>query len=237
MPPQRSPTKSASPSEHELPAEWARTAVSFLLFLHFFALAVAIVSNWDPSPLALGLRNVPVLTPYVEALALDRSYLPQYALTFGEEEDTDDEIELELQLADGSLKQETIPQASLWPHTYRRQLRLAVAVADLVGENTKSFESFLPRAIAAHFVSEAKQGTKDKPGQEVTGGTLRVRRHLVQTMTAPASSIAAERDPFDESHYRVVYEARILLVGGEVQLLKSDTAANVAPAAAKNKGE
>lgn len=232
MPPQRSPTKSASPSEHELPAEWARTAVTFVLFLHFFALVVAIVSNWDPSPLALGLRNVPVLTPYVEALALDRSYLPQYALTFGEEEDTDDEIELELQLADGSLKQETIPQASLWPHTYRRQLRLTTAVANLVGENTKSFESFLPRSIAAHFVAVANDA-----GHEVTGGTLRVRRHLVQTMTAPASSIAAERDPFDESHYRVVYEARILLVGGEVQLLKSDTAANVAPAAAKNKGE
>jgi hypothetical protein len=86
-------------------------------------------------------------------------------------------------------------------------------------------------------VAAAERGTKARPGQEVTGGTIRIRRHLVQTMTAPASSIAAERDPFDESHYQRIYEARILLVNGEVQLLKSDTAANVAPAAVKAKGE
>lgn len=220
-----------------MPADWVRTVVSFVLFLHFFALAVAVLSNWDPSSLALGLRKVPLLASYVEGLALDRSYLPQYALTFGEPEDTDDEIQVELQLADGSLEHETIPQANLWPHAYRRQLRLAETVTDLVSENTKSVESFLPRAIAAHFVAEANQGTKGRPGQEVTGGTIRIRRHLVQTMTAPSSSIAAERDPFDESRYQTIYEARILLVGGDVQLLKSDTAANVAPAAAKNKGE
>ena len=236
MPPQRSPTN-PSTFERELPAEWVRTAVSFVLFLHFFALAVAVLSNWDPSSLALGLRKVPFLEPYVEALALDRSYLPQYALTFGEPEDTDDEIQVDLQLADGSLEHETIPQASRWPHAYRQQLRLAETVTDLVGENTKSFESFLPRAIAAHFVVAAERGTKAQPGQEVTGGTIRIRRHLVQTMTAPASSIAAERDPYDESRYQTIYEARILLVGGEVQLLKSDTAANVAPAAVKTKGE
>lgn len=236
MPPQRSPTK-PSTIERELPAEWVRTAVSFMLFLHFFAIAVAVLSNWDPSSLALGLRNVPLLEPYVEALALDRSYLPQYALTIGEPEDTDDEIQLELQLADGSLEHETIPQATLWPHAYRRQLRLAETVTDLVGENTKSFESFLPRAVAAHFVAAAERGSNGEPGQEVTGGTIRIHRHLVQTMTAPASSIAAERDPYDESRYQTIYEARILLVGGEVQLLKSDTAANVAPAAVKKKGE
>lgn len=226
-----------SAPEHELPAEWLRTAVSFVLFLHLFALTVAVLSNWDPSSLALRLRNVPFLEPYLEALALDRSYLPQYALTFGEPEDTDDEIQLELQLADGSLEQMKIPQPTLWPHAYRRQLRLAETVTDLVSENTKAVESFLPRAIAAHFVSAAQRGTRGEPGQEVTGGTIRIRRHLVQTMTAPSSSIAAERDPFDESRYQTIYEARILLVGGEVQLLKSDTAANVAPAAVKNKGE
>ncbi|HVA48669.1 MAG TPA: hypothetical protein VNH11_20045 [Pirellulales bacterium] len=217
----------ATEKEASLPAEWKRTLVSFLIFLHLFALGVAVLSNWNPSPLALRLRRVPFVKPYLEYLALDQSYVPLYGLTFGMTEDTDVVAEVDLKLSDGSEQSFSLPASTLAPRQrWRRDARLAETAADLTGENFRAVESLLPQAIASHFVAE--HGAK--------GGTLRLRRHFQQPITAPSSSDAGERDPYDKSrYYSQVYEARIIVVGGQVQLLKSEAAAEVAPAAI-NKG-
>lgn len=212
----------AKPDELALPADWLRTTISFLLFLHLFALAVAVVSNWNPSSLALRLRNVPLVKPYLEYLAMDQSYVPLYGFTFGMTEDTDNTVEVDLKLADGSERQFVLPESDLAPRQrWRRDLRLAETTADLTGESYRNVESILPQAIAAHFV--AKYSGK--------GGTIRCRRHFQQPMEALTSSVDSERDPYDKSRYSQLYAARIIVVGDQVQLLKTEAAADVAPAA------
>ena len=225
------PSSDNSPSSEntaDLPPEWLRTTVSFLLFLHFFALTVAVLANWYPSTLALQLRTrVPLLAPYLEYLDLDQAYVPLYGLTYGMDEDTDQRVEVELKLADGTQRQFVLPRRGVWPHQrYRREQRLAEIATDLVGENTKSLESFLPQAIAAHYVAETQAA-----GARVVGGTIRCRRQFVQTMDGLASGQAAPPETVN------LYEAQILTAGGGVQLLKSEATAEVAQPPAGKRAE
>jgi hypothetical protein len=204
-------------------ADWARTAVSFLIFLHLFALAVAVLSNWNPSDLALRLRRVPLLKPYIEYLAMDQSYVPLYGFTFGAAEDTDSKIDVTLKLNDGSEKTWTLPQTDLWPRQrWRHDARLVETAADMTGEDYRDFQGIVPQAIAEHFVAHEP---------DATGGTIRCTRQLQQPIEALSSSSASDRDPYDKRWYSQIYEARILISRGGVKLLKSETAAEVAPAA------
>jgi hypothetical protein len=208
------------------PADWVRTLDSFLIFLHLFALTVAVLSNWNPSELALRLRRVPLVKPYIEYLGFDQSYVPLYGFTFGMEEDTDSTIEVTLKSKDGSENSWTLPNAALWPRQRRRHdVRLVETAADMTGEDYRDFQSIVPQAIAAHFVAS-------QPG--ATGGTIRCVRQLQQPMEAIDSSNTAERDPHDKRWYRQVYEARILVSRSGVKLMKSESAAEVAPAATEN---
>lgn len=212
-----------------LPAEWLRTLASFLIFLHLFALAVAVLSNWNPSPLALRLRkNVPLVKQYLEYLAMDQSYVPLYGLTFGMTEDTDDTVEVELELADGSHQSVTLPEPGIMPRQrWRRDARLAETAADLTGEQYRDLQSIVPQAIAAYFVKQYR----------AKSGTIRCQRHFQQSIESLSSSNPAERDPYDKSRYAQLYEARIIVSGGRVQLLKSEAAAEVAPAAVEKSKE
>lgn len=227
-PPAQSGRSSIDESAPALPPEWFRTTVSFLLFVHLFALMVAVLANWYPSALAVQLRaRVPLLAPYLELLDIDQAYVTLYGLTYGMDEDTDQRIEVELKLADGTQRRFVLPQPGVWPHQrYRREQRLAEVAADLVGESTKSLESFLPQAIAAHYVAET-----EADGAQVVGGTIRCRRQFVQSMEALASSAPVPPETAD------LYQAQILTVGGRVQLLKSEAAAEVAPAPVRKNTE
>lgn len=208
----------ASFDDRHVPSDWLRATVSFLIFLHLFALAVAVLSNWNPSTLAMRLRDkVPLVKPYLQLLAMDQSYLPAYSLTFAMPEDTDMAVEGELNLADGSQQTFALPASDLWPRTrWLHDARLAATTGDLTGETFRNMESLLPQAIAAHFV--AQYGAK--------GGTIRCTRHFLLEIDTAASS-----DPYDASRYSKVYEARIIVRGDQVQLMKMEAAAEVAPAA------
>lgn len=221
----RSSTDETAPA---LSPEWLRTTASFLLFLHLFALTVAVLANWYPSALAVQLRaRVPLLAPYLEFLDIDQAYAPLYGLTYDTPEDTDQRIEVEVKLSDGTQRHFVLPRPGVWPHQrYRREQRLAEVAADLVGENTKSLESFLPQAIAAHYVAET-----EADGARVIGGTIRCRRQFVQSMEALNSENPAPPEITD------LYQAQILIVGGRVQLLKSEAAAEVAPAPVRKTAE
>jgi hypothetical protein len=164
---------------------------------------------------------VPLIKPYLQLLAMDQSYLPLYGLTFAMPEDTDMAVEVDLDLADGSQSTFTVPAGGLWARArWLHEARLAATAGDLTGENFRNAESLLPQAIASHFV--AKYGAK--------GGTIRCIRHFLLEIDNAGSS-----DPYDPSRYSKVYEARILVLGGEVQLLKMEATAEVAPAAIKRK--
>lgn len=210
-----------------------RTVISFLLFLHFFALGVAIFSNWSPSTLAGRLRNVPCLRPYLQFLDMDQAYIGLYNLHDGLPEDTDATVEVTLKLRTGEERSFTLPEANLRPHQrFRHFSRLAEVAADLA--SNQELQSVVPQAIAQHYIAQLQaEGEKIGPG---TVGTIRVGHWLLQSMEAITSSRAEERDPYSEVYYRKLYEARILLAGGKVQLLKIEEARDVAPAA-KSAGE
>lgn len=224
------PASSHAPA---LPEPATRTAISFLLFLHFFALGVAVLSNWSPSPLALRLRRVPGVVPYLQFLDMDQSYIGLYNLHDGLPEDTDAFVEVDLKFKDGSEEHAVYPNKTLWPRQRRQHYaRLAETAADL-SEN-ENLQSIVPQAIAAHVA--AKAGAE---GKKVRSGDIRVRRLLLQPIEAVESSLPNERDPYSDTYYRKLYEARVLLAGGQVRLLKVEEARDVAPAAggAKSAGK
>jgi len=207
------------------PGQEVRTVISFLLFLHFFALGVAIVSNWSPSSLALRLRNVPGVRHYLQWLDQDQAYIGLYNLHDGLPEDTDAAVEVDLRLKNGSERKFTLPAAGLWPHQrFRHFSRLAEVAADLAPN--QDLQSVVPQAVAKHYVAQLQA-----EGEAVRDGTVRVKHWLLQPMEAIESTSADQRDPHSAIYDRKVYEARIKLLGGKVSLLKVEEARDVAPAA------
>jgi hypothetical protein len=210
------PTLPADDSPPLLAPPW-RTIISFLLFLQLFAISVAVLSNELPSPLEVGLRRV--VAPYLKLLTMDLSYA--YNLTFGFNgseaeamQDTAYWLEADLKLPGGQAMNVVLPSPGLQPRQrYRRYERMAKRAAAALG--TPSTAGALPGAIAAQLVKETG----------ATGGTIRLlRRDLPVEPYQPYSA-----------QPRKLYEARILVAAGQVQLLKiesskSDTAPAATPA-------
>lgn len=222
------PSPQTSANSAGMPGEVVRTVISFVLFLHFFALGVAIFSNWSPSTLASRLRNVPGMRPYLQFFDMDQAYIGLYNLHDGMSEDTDAMVEVELKLANGETQTFTLPEPGLKPRQrFRHYSRLAEVAADLA--SNQDLQSVVPQAIAKHCIARL-----EAEGQKLAGGavgTVRVGHWLLQSMEAMESSRAEERDPHSAVYYRKLYEARVLRVGGKVQLLKVEEARDVAPAA------
>jgi hypothetical protein len=212
-----------SPVEDQpLPGTGVRTLLSFLLFLHLFALFVACVSNSAASPLQRRLRYVPAA--YLQLLNMDLSY--GFHLTQAELSDVDYVIEMELETAGGK-KTVRLPPSELGPPIrYRRYERLGwlmadrVAFADTTGD--ASMESLLPQAIAARLFLE----------NDARRGTLRCMAHRLQSMDDAASTDPKIRNPFHPSYYFPVYTATVWLDDQDrVQISKLTTGVDVAPAA------
>lgn len=212
-----------------MPTQAVRTSVSLLLFLHFFALGVAVFSNWSPSPLALKLRDVPGVLWYLQPLDMDLSYIGLYNLHDGMPEDTDAFVEVDLKFRDGTEEHVAFPETKTPGRFNRRHFaRLADVAGDLAAsQENQDLQSIVPQAIAAHVVAAAQA-----EGKKFRSGTIRVRRLYLQPIEAVESSLPAERDPYSDTYVRKIYEAGIVVVGGKVQLLKSEEARDVAPAAA-----
>ena len=102
-----------------------QTFVSFLIFLHLFALAVGVTSNESPSLLETALRNRTGVRVYLEMMMMDLSYA--YAFTFGPSTepmgDSQSWIEVELTLLDAgpsgrnSSPRRTLPAVATAPLT------------------------------------------------------------------------------------------------------------------------
>jgi len=196
---------SAGSPADPVPSSGLRTTLTLLLLLHFFALFVAVVSNFGArSGLRLQLREVPGVRTYLHLLNMDTAY--NYHLVFGTREDRD--FQCELVLAPGQRPQ-TAGQAGedqretvllmphdMWPGSRRRRyLMLSHNTAANVGDD--QIESLLPAALASGMLRQ----------RGVTAGT-----HLWRCVgLEPASQdVAASRSPDREFTPIVVYEADLL---------------------------
>lgn len=214
----------STPSQDEpaLPAQGTRTVVSFLLFLHLFALFVALVSTESASLLTGRLQAVPGVRPYLQLLFMNLSY--RYFLTSAGRMDVDFHLEADMALPDGSRKVVVFPEPGTRPMLrYRRLERLVYQVAFRSRSPAlEGSEAPLVQAIAGQLFSRhgAAQGR-----QESRAHRLRVRGHLLLSM----NDALAGSDPFGENYYWTAYEAAAwYLPDGQVDLLRATETSDAA---------
>jgi hypothetical protein len=218
------PPSDAAPLEPQLPSQKFRTVASLLLFIHLFALAIALVSNprdGMASPLLFRLGSVRFLNAYLQTLWMDLGY--DYFHTYGNNEfvasiSSDHAAEIELKLADGSTRTIVSPDPQLPGYRAMRYQNLWNSAGSTVG--TTGAESLLPALIAERLLRE----------NEATMATIRIKRHVPVTVDR-ASSSAARRDANDIASFRTVYTGVGQLRNDQFTFQKLESAGDSAPAA------
>lgn len=191
-----------------------QTAVSFLIFLHLFAVIVGVTSNESASMLETALRNRLGVRAYLETLMMDLSYA--FTLTDGPSTlvagDSQAWIDVALTLPDGTKRTETIPMSDI---VSRQRLRRYQGLARqaLLPIGNPTLEGLLPYAVASRLVRETG----------ATGGTIYCRWRQLPNLPFQATG----------DQVRTAYEAKILVSDGQVELLKAEAASESAPAAGK----
>ena len=208
------------------PRSAVQSTVTLLLLLHFFALAVGVLSNEPTSPFFTALRRTPAVEPYLQLLGQDNSYRLDF--TSGGDLDIDFRMEAELNLADGETKQLVFPDPALGGMRYRRYQQLALEVASLaiVAEQTgdEGNESILPKALGTSLLRQ--YGASDL--------RFRCRGHLLQALTDFKPDDLRAQDPNNEQFYNKPYEASIKTGRNGVIVVKLSANRESAPAAKAN---
>ena len=224
-----------------------RSLVTFLLVVHFFFLLVGIKSNTSSSGLEQDLKNkTPGLTPYLEFLNLDLSYMFHYTYYMGppldgtpwrEESDTDFVVEVDVPQPGGGMR------TTVWPATrpvpgirFRRAARFAQTAAE-TGESEFPAAPVLAQALARRIMFF------DEPCAELTRQSpmvVRIRRRELQDLIHPEPQQRDDPnvDPRDPSYLHTAYEFRAFLNDdGDVTVAEvkaaSGTAAPQAPTSAR----
>jgi len=203
-----------------LPKSEIRTAVSFLLFVHFFALAIGVVGTERPSELTSALAQVPGVKQYREGLMMNIPYT--FYLTrgmVGGELDIDHQLVATVKQKDGKEVVVQVPEPGTWPsqrlHRYQTLARNVAIFADEAMGSPEHL-GLLVQAISRGILSENN------------GQSLQLR--CVGRLTLPAM---AEFDPDNESQrvrYRDAYTGSAFLTDDDrVELIKKDPARDTAP--------
>jgi hypothetical protein len=198
------------------PSELTRTVVSFLVFIHLFALVVGITSNEVPSQLESELGQLKGLRQYRQALGMDLPYT--YYFTRGNdpggELDIDYTIEATIKRADGSTETVKFPDAEMSPHQrFHRYQKLATRLAEFAADDAEPL-NFLAQSIAGGLLRSHDAKSLD----------LRCRGQLTPPAMADFQP-DAKRDP----GVRDAYDAHAFLSGDKVELLKKESARDTAP--------
>jgi len=219
-----SPVKPVDPADEDVLGESAlRTAITMLLFLHLFALFVAVASNAAPvSALRLGLRRVPGMVPYLQMLHMDLGY--NYHLTYNDSLDYDHFAEIreggpQHPGGSGPLVVRS-PDPELQPGIRRRRyLNLNQAMARRAQE--EELAGLLPLAVSRTLLAE----------NGITSGVyrFRCRPHFALSRDDLESKDADRHDPMSPRTYDTVYQADVFFAGDEVQLVKAATPRETAP--------
>ncbi|MBX3413014.1 MAG: hypothetical protein KF708_10030 [Pirellulales bacterium] len=200
------PTPSAS-----LPDPLIRTVVSLLLVVHLFFLGVAALSSSGndqaTSRLMLGLRRLPAY--YLQLLDMDLNY--KFYLTYGETFDVDQQLQIDVTLPDGNIRQVLIPEENIWPRVREQRYQmLAANVGSAVGND--AIEPLLPQALSGAVMAPLK----------ASKATFRSRGHFVLNMDDARSPDLSVADPYDARRYRTLYEAQVVRTEeGQVNLVKT----------------
>ncbi len=214
------PDHEASESQPRWSPE-VRSWVSLLLFVHLFAVVVAMTSYTRPSGLQEKLHAL--FAPYLRNLhltAVPASYpFARFHLTHNTSSDVDFSCEIDSAGPAGTSEKSILPQPGLWPAVrWRRYQNLANATGALASDEANDeFGSILPRAIAG---SVLKRGGASQ-------GTFRCRAHYLPEIDEMDDVVADNRGPLEK--YATTYEAQVFISSSGVELLKKSTTLEVAP--------
>ncbi len=216
----RSTGTTSSPADAELPSPEVRGLIGLFLFIHLFAVTVALTAYAFPS--ALQTRLMQVLGPYSATLNFDlapNSYPSgRFYLTHAEASDVDFVLEVEGTLPDGAVETTAVPMARLWPGERRRYQALANAAGAMA-----SGEDVEPMLLGSIAGSILKQWGASR-------GLVRVKAHTLLSIEVAGAGDLKARNPFDPRYYATVYEAHVLLSpSGQVDLVRKSAAGEVAP--------
>jgi hypothetical protein len=205
-----------SKSSAELSAG-VRSTLSLVLFIHLFAIAVALSSYTNPSGVQSRLREM--LAIYAQNLNFDLNQNAYNVARFHQTHATPSDVDFQITIesADGSRKQ-LIPEDSLFPPLRQRRYQsLANAIGNMA--ESEEYQAVLPRAIAASVLND----------WNVKSGKFLCRGHFLPDIEFRASSDPKVQDPYSETYYRTAYEATVVVTPDQVYVNKISTARDVAP--------
>jgi hypothetical protein len=203
MPPSAAPARS-SQRDAQRSSETVRGIVTVALVFYLGGLLLAVAGNTVSGTSAL-VRTIKsrLFSPLLVPAWLDLGF--DVPLTYGLPEDADHAIEL--QDASGTGPRLRFPARELGSERAARWRRLARAIA--AGDTTGDAPSLLATAVAAAGFTDL--GSED--------ATIRVVRPVLPEPGTVVATSTTEQ-PF---------EARVRRVGGELQLIRKEEAASVAP--------
>ncbi|MEI6036455.1 MAG: hypothetical protein WCQ91_00840 [Planctomycetota bacterium] len=228
QPPHARPVASAASAR--APSETMRGVATALICLYLVGLMLCIVGNSASGSSAL-VRTVKskLFSPWMVPVWLDLGY--DSKLTYGQPEDADHLVEVTL--AEGTQDKRDqntndsvgermrFPSAKMRGERAARWRRMAWWIAR--AEEDPDREGLLPAAMAAGLFD-------DVGGEDLT---IRVLRHLplerASHTSGDPSLDSALSDEQATGRFEQAYAARVRRVGGEVQLLKAEPKAEVAP--------
>lgn len=200
-------------------SQGVRTFITFLLFLHFFALGVTVLRNTGAaSGLQRGLLGRTGVSYYVNLLAMNLGY--NFHLTYNMESDFDHVCDVVLdtpqgfrggdeQIARQSLKTLKLIPESTWPGARRRRLQ-SLGLQVYLNSESDDVGGLIPQAITKSLLAQ----------YNIQEGKHQFRCLVV----APRGWGVEERenDPRDARYYREVYRADVISTGepGEWSLVK-----------------
>src|SRR5579871_5456540 len=165
-------TTADEPSAQSLPVPWVRTTLSFLIFVHLFAVATALVGLNPGFSSGLTSQVARVFSPYLRLFDLDSAYA--YALTRAETFDIDHALEIDLKLADGTQRTVRLPEADLWPRS--RAHRYQMLAYNIGANNDDQLQGILPSGLGLALVDQ----------NQAVDATVKCRGHSLLDWTQSA---------------------------------------------------
>jgi len=221
---------STSPAE-ELPSERTRTVLSFLLFVHLFAVACGVIGNALPaSPLRRHLADIPGIRDYLSLLRMNLAYA--FHLTYALDEDTPQWLAIEAEpgaltdpvsasagpAADGAAQSEVVvfPEDDLGPGLRAGRYRNLLLQAYLRARD-ESQASLIPRAIAERVLEEEGIG-------DTTKRRIRLQRRNLRAIEDLGSADLSQRDRFAPSLVETAYEGDVWFSDRGLEIVKPSSA-------------
>ena len=183
---------------------WCRNVASFLILVHLTCLGLLLSATFAPS--ALQLRLTELFGPYAGLLAMEPTGKELF-ITHGNQDDVDHLIEWASSKGEtpGGWRQALPQSANRAGFERRREQRLVWEVARRflnVDDTPVVSEGSLLLTSVGRWLLEHESAAPR---------AVRVRRHLLQSPDAVASTDARNRDPWGDRYYELAVRAHLVV--------------------------